>query len=114
MNEGQDYTFVNLKPIQLGLSGSEFDADSGPDLVHERIPLWLTYTVSSNILYTLNCWKRATPDTLGAVIYIPLHWVPAPDRWKYRDAQLFGHPLRLNEYTSEAQVAVVCREKPKR
>lgn len=82
------------------------------ETVDEYVPAWLTEYAASHILYTITCWKRAAFTEAEMVIYIPLHWVETYRRHEYRDAKLFGVPLRLNEYASEPQVAVSVRERP--
>lgn len=99
--------------LSVGPSRSlAFGEDEGYPVERTYVPDWVTDKVCQDILHTINCWKYAS-TTGELVIYIPLHWVESPRRHQYRDAQLFGWPLRLNEYATEPQVAVSIKEKPK-
>lgn len=108
-----EYTFASRSHVGLNFTDELPDITPGYWTRREDIPDWLTSDVVQNILYTIDELKRANVRG-NVMVYIPLHWVEVGQRHKYRDAQLFGVPLQLNEYAAKPQVAVFIKEKPKR
>jgi hypothetical protein len=98
--------------LHSGFSTDPIDWDND-NLVREYIPDWLTLQQSKDILHTIDSWKYAKFDA-ELYVLIPLNWVASPDRHMYRDAKIFGVPLRLSEYIDEPLVACRLRKDNRR
>ena len=109
-------TEIFYKPLNLH-SGFSMDPEDWEDIdntVTENIPEWLTTKMSGDILYTIQKFRYAGLKDDDIIIWIPLAWVERRMRPYYREAKIFGVPLRLNEYITIPQVAIQVKERPPR
>lgn len=103
-----------MKPFNLHRAFSTQPDDVNfdvPNTVDENIPSWLTVKMSKDILHTIDKFRYAgLKDNM--IVYIPMRWVDRAERVHYREAKIFGWPLRLNEYVDTAVVGIEVKERP--
>jgi hypothetical protein len=109
-----NYPVTFTKPLNLHRAFSTQPEDMSfdtPNTVDENIPPWLTINMSKDILHTIDKFRNAGfKDNM--IVYIPVRWVDRTERVYYREARIFGWPLRLNEYVDTAVVGIEVKERP--
>lgn len=104
--ENPPVNYPRLHPYRM-FSTSEDDRLPNPmyTTVLENTPPWLSVEMSQKLLRAIDYISYKGLNKEEVVVFIPLHWVPREERIYYRDAKIFGVPMRLNEYASTAMVA---------